>query len=115
MPQNRNKLIELFIGNISNAIVHDILEKAIKNEKQYLADKYRKELLASFQIAKKYREKINPVNIPLPEKDFLYIKEKITKKVKSELQLRILKGYENIDLNFIEEEVNRILEEMKIK
>lgn len=29
MPQNRNKLIELFIGNIVNAIVHDILEKAI--------------------------------------------------------------------------------------
>ena len=32
MPQNRNQLIELFIGNITNAIVHRILEKAIGKE-----------------------------------------------------------------------------------
>ena len=32
MIQNRNKLIELFIGNLSNAVVHKILEKAIENE-----------------------------------------------------------------------------------
>ena len=32
MSQNRNKLIILFIGNVSNAIVHEILEKAINNK-----------------------------------------------------------------------------------
>ena len=59
MPQNRNQLIELFTGNITNAIVHRILEKAI--DKQEIADKYRKELITSFEVAKKYREKINPI------------------------------------------------------
>ena len=29
MTQNRNQLIQLFVGNIYNAIVHEILEKAI--------------------------------------------------------------------------------------
>jgi len=29
MSQNRNKLLGLFIGNISNVILHKILEKAI--------------------------------------------------------------------------------------
>ena len=32
MAQNRNKLIGLLIGNISNAIVHEILGEAIDNE-----------------------------------------------------------------------------------
>ena len=36
MPKNRNQLIELFIGNIANSIVHRILEKAI--DKQEIAD-----------------------------------------------------------------------------
>lgn len=67
MPQNKNKLIELFIGNISNAIVHNILEKAI--DKEEIAEKYRKELITSFEVAKKYREKINPINTPLPIKE----------------------------------------------
>ena len=69
MTQNRNKLIDIFIGNLTNSIVHTILEKAVKEDKDYLADKYRKELITSFEIAKRYRDKINPVNMPLPEKD----------------------------------------------
>ena len=32
MTQNRNKLINLLVGNVSNSIVHEILEKATKNE-----------------------------------------------------------------------------------
>ncbi len=67
MPQNRNKLIELFIGNISNAIVHEILEKAITQEE--LIEKYDKELLASLSLAKRYREKINPIDKSFPHKD----------------------------------------------
>ncbi len=112
MGQNRNKLIALVIGNLSNSIVHTILEKAVKKEE--LADKYRKELITSFDIAKKYREKINPINEPLPEKDIFIIRNKIIKRVKSELLIRILKGYENIDLSRIENEVDKALREISI-
>jgi hypothetical protein len=114
MTQNRNKLIELFIGNISNSVVHIILEKAIEKEKGYLADKYRKESVNSFELAKKYREKINPIISPLPEKDFLYIKNKIIVKVKAELRVRILKGYDNLNLDIVEQEVNKFLRDMNI-
>lgn len=43
MTQNRSKLIDLFIGNIANAIVHKILEQAI--EDGLLRKYYNKELL----------------------------------------------------------------------
>ena len=76
MPQNRNQLIELFIGNITNAIVHRILERAI--DKEEIADKYRKELITSFEVAKKYREEINPINSSLPDKDISYIKKTLS-------------------------------------
>ena len=112
MAQNRNKLIDLFIGNISNSIVHKILEKAI-NDKE-LANRYNKELLSSLKIARRYREKINPVNAPLPDKDIEHIKTKITNKVRAELMLRISKGYENIDLDLVEEFVDKALKETKI-
>ena len=74
MPQNRKKLIELFIGNLVNAIIHNLLEKAI--DKEEIADKYRKELLASFEIAKKYREKINPINSPFQIEILITLKKK---------------------------------------
>lgn len=136
MAQNRNKLIELFIGNISNAIVHKILEKAIDIEE--IRSKYNKEIKTSFDIkksssvfvgfqdaqecefvsildiAKHYRDKINPIDKPLSNKDIVEIKRKIINNVKSELQLRISKGYKNIKLDIIEETVNTFLNEMKI-
>ncbi len=112
MVQNKNKLIELFIGNVSNAVVHGILQKAI--EKEQIADKYRKELKNSFELAKKYREKINPINSVLPTEDASYIRNKIIKKVKSELMIRINKGYENISLELIESSVDKLLKETKI-
>ncbi|MEK6927632.1 MAG: hypothetical protein AABX11_04325 [Nanoarchaeota archaeon] len=43
MTQNKSKILELFISNLSNAIVHSILEKAINFEG--LTEKYRKELI----------------------------------------------------------------------
>jgi len=107
MPQNRNKLIDLFIGNISNAIVHEILERAVKKEE--LTEKYRKELINSFEIAMKYREKINPLNKTLPVKDVNYIKTKINNKIKNELSIRISKGYQGIDLSLIEPLTNDAL------
>ena len=112
MVQNRNKLIDLFIGNISNTIVHEILERAVS--KELVADKYRKELASSFEIANRYREKINPVNRSLPDKDVVYIKEKIVARVKSELVIRISKGYENIDLELVEFLTDKALKGAKV-
>lgn len=111
--RNRNKLIKSFIGNMSNVIVHEILEKAI--DKKEIADKYRKELITSFEIAKRYREKINPINISFPYKDVFYIKNQIINKVNSELRIRISKGYKNINLELIKEKVDKILKEMIIE
>jgi hypothetical protein len=113
MPQNRNKLIELFIGNMSNAVIHDILEKAIDDED--IRKRYGQELNTSFKKAKDYREKINPVSSPIPEADIYYIKNKIIKKVKAGLNERIAKGYENIDLFSIELVVDSMLKEAGIK
>ncbi len=112
MAQNRKKLIDLFIGNISNSIIHKILEKAI--DKEEISVKYSKELITSWEIAKEYRKKINPVNSPLPDKDIEYVKNRIKNKVRSELMLRILKGYKNIDLGLIEELIDKDLREMKV-
>jgi len=112
MPQNRNKLIELFISNIYNAIVHEILRKAINQEE--LFNKYNKELLNSLEIARRYRDKINPINTALPYKDIFYIKNKIINKVKAELSLRISKDYKNINLNLIKPLVDKYLKETNV-
>lgn len=112
MSQNRNKLISLFIGNISNAVVHKILEKAIEEED--IRKNYDKELLISLDVAKRYRAKINPKNSCLPEKDIKYIKEMVIKKANAELNLRISKGYENIDLGLVEGIADELLSETKV-
>ena len=112
MSQNRNKLIILFIGNISNVVVHEILEKAINNKE--ITDKYGREIMNSFDKAKEYRKKINPKNTSLQAKDVENVKSKIVNKVKAELKLRISKGYEGIDLNLIEEIVDKYLKETNI-
>ena len=109
---NRNKLIEIFIGNISNAIVHEILKKAIDDEN--IHSRYLKELATSMKIALEYRNKITPINSKLQEKGINYIKDKIIKRVKSKLSIRINKGYKNIDLNLIEIVVNDFLKESKV-
>ncbi len=113
MAQNRNKLIDLFIGNLANAILHKILEQAVDDE--MLRKYYDKELLNSIEIAKRYREKINPINRPLPEKDIGRIRIKIINKVNSELKLRIEKGYKNIHLELVESIADKMLTEMKVQ
>ena len=113
MVQNRNKLIDLFIGNIANAIVHEILENALSSD--VVADKYRKELTTSFEIAKRYREKINPINRSLPDRDLEHIKVKIVNRVRVELNIRISKGYKNIDLFLVDELVDKALKDSKVK
>ena len=48
MAQNRNKLIGLLIGNVSNAVIHKILEDAVEDEA--IRKYYDKELLNSLEI-----------------------------------------------------------------
>lgn len=112
MPQNRDKLIKLFIGNISNTIIHEILEKAIDIEE--IRSKDHKEIKTSLDIAKYYRDKINPIDNPLPDKNISEIKKRIINNIKNELRLRISKGYKNININIIEETVDKFLKELKI-
>jgi len=111
MVQNRNKLIDLFIGNLTNAILHRILEKAIEQEE--ISAKYKKEMKTSWEIAKDYREKINPPS-SFPLKDISEIKERLVRRVKSELSIRISKGYKNLNIESVESEVENALKEMKV-
>ena len=110
--KNRNQLIEVFVSNLSNAIVHQILETAI--DKQEISEKYVQEYKNSWQIANIYRGKINPANRSLPVQDLEEIKRKIINNVNSELKLRIDKGYENINLSLVLEFVDKALKELKI-
>ncbi len=118
MPQNRNQFIDIFIGNLANAIVHDILEKSIINkaelENKY-SNKYRNEVINSYNLAKKYRDKINPLDKTLPLKDIVYIKDKLKNKVQAELLTRISKGYQNINLKSIDKEIDDKLKELKVE
>lgn len=110
---NRNKLIGVFISNLANAVIHQILEKAIN--KREIADVYNKEVRNSWEIAKKYREKINPVSKTLPDKDIEEINKRIINKVRAELKLRIERGYENINLGLVDEFIEKALREMNVK
>ena len=110
MAHNRKKLIDLFIGNVANAILHKILEKAVEDD--IIRKYYDKEFLNSFEIARKYREKINPVNSKLPESS--EIKEAIIRKVNNELKVRVSKGYKNIDLGLVEFNTNKFLSVLKV-
>ena len=92
--------------------MHEILEKAI--DKEEIASKYRKEIANSLEKAKEYRREINPKNVALPDKDIENIKNKIINKVKSELKLRISKGYDNLNLDIVERLVNDFLEDTHI-
>ena len=109
---NRNKLIDLLISNLSNAILHDILEKAVSIPE--IAEKYHKEIKNSWQIAQEYRKKINPQDSHFSERDTEEIREKIIKNVRTELLLRISKGYTNIPLNLVEEFVDKALKELNV-
>jgi len=111
MSQNRPNLIKRFIGIASNTVVHKIL---IKTELEEDARKYyAKEVERDIDIALEYRDKINPANSMLPDKDAQEIKSKVALKVKTELVKRIQRGY-HINLSIIDEEVNKFLEEYDV-
>jgi|SRR3989344_4128471 len=110
MTQNRNKLIEHLIGNLSNSIVHSILERSYDLHK----DKYNKESTSSFQKANTYRDKINPIGKQLPNLDIDCIKSKLKSKISSELVKRIALNYKNINLSLIDSEIDSALKKLNI-
>ncbi len=114
MSQNRREVIERFIGNLANYILHSILEKAVEKSHREFLPGYQRELKNSMSVATAYRNKIHPLDAYLPEKDSAYIKNKIIQRVKNDLHLRISKGYENIDISLIEPSVEKVLKELKI-
>lgn len=65
-------------------------------------------------IAKFYREKLNPIDNILSEKDALLLKENILKKVRAELRIRIEKGYLGIRLDLVELEVEKALKSLLV-
>ena len=111
MSQNRPDLIKRFIGVASNIIAHKILIKAELEED--LRNYYTKEIERDIDIALKYRNRINPVNRLLPQRDSKEIRGSILLKVKAELLKRIDKGY-NVDLTKIDEEIDNFLKEQKV-
>lgn len=112
MVHNRNKIITLFIGNLSNAILHSILEQAIHQEE--LTQRYHKESITSLTLAKAYRAKINPLDSSLPARNSTYIREKVLQKVTAELNLRISKGYQQINISLVPEFVDQALKDLNI-
>ena len=109
---NRNRLLDAFISNLANAIVHKVLERAI--DKPEVTGFYHKEVKNSWEIAKAYREKINPSDRRFPVHDVDELKEKIAKKARAELNLRISKGYTNIDLSLVEKSIDESLRELSV-
>jgi len=100
------------IGNLVNVVVHRLLEETVKED--ILRDHYNKESLHSLEISKRYREKINPIQRELPEKDVEKIKEEVLRRAKKELRLRTSKGYQGIELDKIEDILEKILQELSI-
>ena len=103
----------LLIGNLTNVVVHRVLEKSVKEE--ILRNHYDKESLVSLEVAKRYRDQINPIERALPDIDVKEIEEGIMKRARSELQLRISRGYQRIQLDTIKAILKQVLQELKIK
>ncbi len=112
MVQNRNKLLDSFIGNIANTIVHTVLLQATDDEYTKLG--YKKEVENSLTIAKRFRDKINPINKTLSAEDQAYLKQKISQKAKTALLLRKEKGYKNINLEQVELTTEKYLKETRV-
>ena len=92
---HRNKLLELLAGNLANAVLHRLLEKAIDDDN--ISSKYVKEINNSWELSKRYRDKINPIDRPLPNEDIELLRKKIIQKVKAKAQVRMSHGYKNIN------------------
>ena len=103
--RNKKKLLRIIIGNLSNAILHEILAESTQNE---LREYYSKESVISLEVALRYRQKLSY--------DFTFsnnLKSILVKIVKNKLNQRINLGYKNLDLNKVEIHVNFFLKKIK--
>lgn len=110
MTQSRRKLLEVLASHLATAVVHRILEKAIDSPE--IASRYRKETLNALEVAKKYRERLNPKMGALPEQEMELLRNRVVRKVKAALQVRISKGYTGIRYESIEDEVMDALSDL---
>ncbi len=108
----RNKNISKMISNLANAVVHQILEKAI--DKDEVKEYYKKEIKNSWELSKNIRNEINPIDRIFNINEVNEILRKLKNKINSELNLRINKGYEDIDLSLVDIYVINSLKELKI-
>jgi hypothetical protein len=112
MAQNRNKLFGHLAGNLTTAVVHKILEQATSDE--YLKKYYANEASNSIEKARSYRERINPVDEPLAEKDATEIRARVIRSATAELKARIVKGYREVNLEPAARVTEQMLIELKI-
>jgi predicted Zn-dependent protease len=103
--KNKKKLLKIILGNLSNAILHEILADAVFNELRFY---YSKESTNSLEIAIRYRQKLS-ANFSFP----VHLKLKLIQLIRSKLNQRIRKGYKNIDLTKIESFVEKYLQKIK--
>lgn len=110
MTQNRNKVLSLMTGSLSNAIVHSILE--LSCDETALKEKYKKEASDSFQIALKFRNRINPLFRLLPQRSLIEIR--VARRVEAELNNRIKRGYVGVDMTLVRTQIEEYFRELRI-
>ena len=54
--KSRNKIEKIIIGNLGNAILHEILAISVEGD---MKKHYKKEMLNSFKVALKYRNELS--------------------------------------------------------
>ena len=105
VSRNKKKLLKIILGNLSNAILHEILAESTIAE---LREHYFKEAINSFEVAIKYRQKLS-YEFSISND----LKSKLIRIVKSKLRQRIKNGYNNLNLNKVEIYVESLLKKIK--
>lgn len=54
--KNKKKLEKIIVGNLCNAVLHEILAQSVEGD---IREHYEKEVLNSFNVALKYRNELN--------------------------------------------------------
>ncbi|MDD9953299.1 MAG: hypothetical protein OXR66_03115 [Candidatus Woesearchaeota archaeon] len=106
---NRNKLIKHVVGQLANAVVHELLFLGAESE---VRKRYAQEVETSLASAAAYREQINPKKRALPDRAVLLTS--IMQRSETELQKRMRDGYKNIDLNKIEKTTKKFLDKLNL-
>ncbi len=103
--RNKKKLLRIILGNLSNAILHEILAESAITE---LREHYSKEAANSLEVALKYRQKLSS-RFTISEN----MKSKLIRIVNNKLNQRIRMGYKNLNLTKVEINVEYFLKKIK--